>query len=197
MFSFFFFFFFFQNQAVHVQPFLGLQKHAKFGRKKKGVLSLAMFTNNWIWQTNEWKSETSKYYLHVGSFWYLENICCVLSESFFTRMIDIHTVILKPPPPLEIYQESQQRCQWVPLKNSETRLGVPSIAGRLLKVIETCVNDLSLQTHTPLHYILGLSSQPLTPAKRWQNFEIWSRGTSCSNRCLWSLSNSTRFKKNS
>ena len=41
------------------------------------------------------------------------------------------------------------------------------------------------------------SSQPLTPAKRWQNFEIWSRGTSCSNRCLWSLSNSTRFKKNS
>ena len=48
----------------------------------------------------------------------------------------------------------------------ETRLGVPSIAGRLLKVIETCVYDLSLQTHTPLHYILGLSSQPLTPAKR-------------------------------
>ncbi len=47
-----------------------------------------------------------------------------------------------------------------------TRLGVPSIAGRLLKVIETCVYDLSLQTHTPLHYILGLSSQPLTPAKR-------------------------------
>ena len=77
----------------------------------------------------------------------------------------------------------------------ETRLGVPSIAGRLLKVIETCVYDLSLQTHTPLHYILGLSSQPLTPAKRWQNFEIWSRGTSCSNRCLWSLSNSTRFRK--
>ena len=32
---------------------------------------------------------------------------------------------------------------------------------------------------------IGLSSQPLTPAKRWQNFEIWSRGTSCSNRCLW------------
>ena len=79
----------------------------------------------------------------------------------------------------------------------KTRLGVPSIAGRLLKVIETCVYDLSLQTHTPLHYILGLSSQTLTPAKRWQNFEIWSRGTSCSNRCLWSLSNSTRFKKNS
>ena len=50
--------------------------------------------------------------------------------------------------------------------NIETRLGVPSIAGRLLKVIETCVYDLSLQTHTPLHYILGLSSQPLTPAKR-------------------------------
>ena len=48
----------------------------------------------------------------------------------------------------------------------QTRLGVPSIAGRLLKVIETCVYDLSLQTHTPLHYILGLSSQPLTPAKR-------------------------------
>ena len=48
----------------------------------------------------------------------------------------------------------------------ETRLGVPSIAGRLLKVIETCVYDLSLQTHTPLHYILGLSSQTLTPAKR-------------------------------
>ena len=47
-----------------------------------------------------------------------------------------------------------------------TRLGVPSIAGRLLKVIETCVYDLSLQTHTPLHYILGLSSQTLTPAKR-------------------------------
>ena len=48
----------------------------------------------------------------------------------------------------------------------KTRLGVPSIAGRLLKVIETCVYDLSLQTHTPLHYILGLSSQTLTPAKR-------------------------------
>ena len=52
------------------------------------------------------------------------------------------------------------------LTSNETRLGVPSIAGRLLKVIETCVYDLSLQTHTPLHYILGLSSQPLTPAKR-------------------------------
>ena len=51
-------------------------------------------------------------------------------------------------------------------KNTQTRLGVPSIAGRLLKVIETCVYDLSLQTHTPLHYILGLSSQTLTPAKR-------------------------------
>ena len=49
---------------------------------------------------------------------------------------------------------------------NRTRLGVPSIAGRLLKVIETCVYDLSLQTHTPLHYILGLSSQTLTPAKR-------------------------------
>ena len=85
----------------------------------------------------------------------------------------------------------------ISIRPGKTRLGVPSIAGRLLKVIETCVYDLSLQTHTPLHYILGLSSQPLTPAKRWQNFEIWSRGTSCSNRCLWSLSNSTRFKKNS
>ena len=50
--------------------------------------------------------------------------------------------------------------------DNKTRLGVPSIAGRLLKVIETCVYDLSLQTHTPLHYILGLSSQTLTPAKR-------------------------------
>ena len=35
--------------------------------------------------------------------------------------------------------------------SKKTRLGVPSIAGRLLKVIETCVFDLSLQTHTPLH----------------------------------------------
>ena len=51
-------------------------------------------------------------------------------------------------------------------EQQQTRLGVPSIAGRLLKVIETCVYDLSLQTHTPLHYILGLSSQTLTPAKR-------------------------------
>ena len=52
------------------------------------------------------------------------------------------------------------------VNKEKTRLGVPSIAGRLLKVIETCVYDLSLQTHTPLHYILGLSSQTLTPAKR-------------------------------
>ena len=56
--------------------------------------------------------------------------------------------------------------KWCRQNDTETRLGVPSIAGRLLKVIETCVYDLSLQTHTPLHYILGLSSQPLTPAKR-------------------------------
>ena len=48
-----------------------------------------------------------------------------------------------------------------------TRLGVPSIAGRLLKVIETCVYDLSLQTHTPLHYILGSEFHShWTPAKR-------------------------------
>ena len=60
------------------------------------------------------------------------------------------------------YVAQTSRCE----NKSKTRLGVPSIAGRLLKVIETCVYDLSLQTHTPLHYILGLSSQPLTPAKR-------------------------------
>ena len=97
----------------------------------------------------------------------------------------------------EVFQIFHEVCVPCKEKRRKTRLGVPSIAGRLLKVIETCVYDLSLQTHTPLHYILGLSSQTLTPAKRWQNFEIWSRGTSCSNRCLWSLSNSTRFKKNS